>query len=244
MMNRQLAKSIDLVKANWPMDARRAPSNIGQMKTTNFRMMMLDGLKRTGLSLAELSRRSGVSYDALNKVKIRDNASTSAENAAAVARVLGVDWDSAEVITSVATSEDAASDLVPVYDVAASAGHGLINDYEPIAFSMAFPPDYLRFITKSDPRNLQIISVKGDSMQPTLHDDDLVMLDRSKTSLNYDGLFVLLYGDALHVKRVSRSSTPGRILVISDNRSIYPPQEHAANDVTVIGKVIWYGRKV
>lgn len=207
-------------------------------------MMMLEGLKRTGLSLAELSRRSGVSYDALNKVKIRDNASTSAENAAAVARALGVDWDETEVIASVATERDVEADLVPVYDVAASAGHGAVVDYEAIAFKLAFPPDYLRHITSSNPINLQIISVKGDSMHPTLHHDDLVMLDISKTSLNYDGLFVLRYGEALLVKRVSRAAAPGRILIISDNRSIYPPQEYEASEVSVIGKVIWYGRKV
>ena len=229
------------------MDGWKMRGNTDPMEKTNFRTMMLDGLKRTGISLAELSRRSGVSYDALNKVKIREGASTSAENAAAVARALGVDWDEAATdlpIVHAVWPAGQGNELVPVYDVAASAGHGSVVDYEAIAYSMAFPPDYLRYLTKTDPKHLQIISVKGDSMHPTLHDDDLVMLDRSKTSLNYDGLFVLLYGDALHVKRVSRSSTPGRILVISDNRSIYPQQEYAASDVAVIGKVVWYGRKV
>lgn len=205
---------------------------------------MLDGLKRTGWSLAELSRKSGVSYDALNKVKRRETASTSAENAAAVAQALGVEWVDVGMPLTPPDDEDQPSDLVPVYDIQASAGHGAVADYEAIAYSLAFPPDYLRHITKSDPRNLQIISVKGDSMHPTLNDGDLVMLDRSKTSLNYDGLFVLRYGDALHVKRASRASSLGRVLIVSDNRSIYPPQEYAAEDVTVIGKVIWYGRKV
>jgi len=133
--------------------------------------------------------------------------------------------------------------MIPVYDVAASAGNGSIVEYEPIADQLAFPRDYLKKLTKSDPRNLAIISVKGDSMEPTLKDDDIVLLDASKTSLHFDGLFVLRFGDALHVKRVTRSAKYGFITILSDNQT-YPPQEHAADDVAVIGKVLWYGRKV
>ncbi len=134
--------------------------------------------------------------------------------------------------------------LIPVYDVAASAGHGAVVDYESIAYSLAFPPDYLQRLTKADPRHLSIISVKGDSMEPTLKDDDIVMLDASKTSLSFDGLFVLRYEEALHVKRIGRASNPENVTILSDNRGLYPPTELARQKVTVIGKVIWYGRKV
>lgn len=136
------------------------------------------------------------------------------------------------------------SEMIPLYDVAASAGNGAIVEYEPIIDQLAFPRDYLRKITRSNPRNLAIISVKGDSMEPTLRDDDVVMLDTTKTNLDYDGMFVIRFGEALLVKRVMRSTRPGYITVISDNRSIYPPQEHIADQVSVIGKVLWYGRRV
>lgn len=134
--------------------------------------------------------------------------------------------------------------LIPVYDVAASAGDGaIVEGYEPIAASLALPPDYLRRITKARVEDLSIISVKGDSMLPTLKDDDIVMLDRTKTSTAYDGLFVLRFRDALHVKRLSRGSSPDTVLIISDNPK-YKDQEYPADQVTVIGKVIWVGGKV
>ncbi len=136
------------------------------------------------------------------------------------------------------------SALIPVYDVAASAGYGALVDTETIAYSMAFPPNYLHHVTSSNPRHLAIISVKGDSMSPTLKHDDIVMLDSSKTSLDYDGLFVLRYGEALHVKRVGRSGRRGHIMVMSDNRSEYPVVEYALEDVQAIGKVVWFGKKV
>ncbi|MBP1806484.1 S24 family peptidase [Rubellimicrobium aerolatum] len=134
--------------------------------------------------------------------------------------------------------------LIPLYDVAASAGPGTyVDSYEPIATSLALPEDYLRRITRARRDDLAIISVKGDSMWPTLKDDDIVLLDLSKRSTAFDGLFVLRFRDALHVKRLGRGSRPDLVAIISDNKD-YPTQEYPADDVQVVGKVLWVGGKV
>lgn len=135
------------------------------------------------------------------------------------------------------------SALVPVFDVSASAGYGSVNEYEPQTHSLAFPPDYLKKLTSGSPQNLAIISVKGDSMEPTLLDDDIVLLDTSKKHLGYDGLFVLLMDDVLHVKRIGRSSKAGHVSIISDN-SNFPPFDREIESIEPVGKVLWYGRKV
>jgi transcriptional regulator with XRE-family HTH domain len=135
--------------------------------------------------------------------------------------------------------------LVAVYDVSASAGFGSLPGTEELsAYSLAFPPNYLRKLTRSNPENLSIISVKGDSMEPTLHDDDIVMLDFSKRDLNFDGLFVLRFGETLHVKRVARSAKREHVKIISDNREVYPPEDMHLRDVEVVGKVLWKAGKV
>lgn len=133
--------------------------------------------------------------------------------------------------------------LIPVYDVQASAGFGSVVETEEQVHSLAFPPAYLKRLTNSSPSNLAIISVKGDSMEQTLLDDDIVLMDRSKTHLGYDGLFVLNFNDTLHVKRVARSAKPGHVRIISDNH-LYPPEDYPVDEVNVVGKVLWYGRKV
>lgn len=200
---------------------------------------MLSALEISGLSVAELSRRSGVSYDAINKIKRREGASTSAENAAAIARALGFEWDTEERAPS------PNSLLVPVYEIQAAAGDGRYVVSEFKSGSLAFPKNYLRDLTRADPGDLAIISVKGDSMLPTLADDDLVMVDRSKRDLSYDGLFVIRdNGNALLVKRIGRAGKPGHVTIISDNRSLYDPVEKALSDIFVVGKVIWSGCKV
>jgi phage repressor protein C with HTH and peptisase S24 domain len=65
----------------------------------------------------------------------------------------------------------------------------------------------------------------------------------SKTSLGYEGLFVIRIADVLHVKRLSHSR-PGHVLVISDNKAKYPEREYSTDDIEVVGKVLWSGGKV
>lgn len=134
-------------------------------------------------------------------------------------------------------------DMVDVYNVEASAGYGSLVESEMVVDRLSFPPGYLRQITSSHPKNLAIIGVKGKSMEPTLSGDDIVMVDLSKTDLSYDGLFVVRDGgDSLLVKRISRGSRRGTVVLVSDNPQ-YPNQERAFEEIEVVGKVIWKGVK-
>ena len=134
--------------------------------------------------------------------------------------------------------------LIPVYDVEASAGPGLVApETEAVAYRLELPADYIASLTDSHPRHLQVISVKGVSMLPTLKPGDLVMIDRAKTSLTYDGLFVLDIDGAILVKRIGRSPRPGFVTVISDNDREQPSFERAMKHIKVLGKVIWAGVK-
>ena len=135
------------------------------------------------------------------------------------------------------------SKLIPVLDVQASAGYGALVDYEVQTHSLAFPPDYLKKLTAGSPADLVIISTKGDSMEPTLLDDDIVLVDTSKTHMGFEGMFVLRHNDTLLVKRAGMAAKPGHVMLISDNKA-YPAVEAALADLTVVGKVLWYGRKV
>lgn len=132
---------------------------------------------------------------------------------------------------------------MPVYDVAASAGNGTHVEGEEVICNMAFDRGFLRRMTDAPPRDLAIIRVKGHSMEPTLLDDDHVLIDRTKTNLSFDGLFVLRFDDALHVKRIGRSARKGHVMVISDHPA-YPDLDMPKEDLDVIGRVLWVGRKV
>lgn len=206
-------------------------------------MWIRDQLEEKGISQAELGGAIGLTSVQVNKI-LTGYRRLYADEAEKIATFLGSRPPPKSHRGADGNLAENGSSLVPVYDVMASAGHGSYNGYEAIAYSLAFPPAYLQKLTRSNPKNLAIISVKGDSMNPTLMDDDVVMIDTSKKSTDFDGLFVFRFGEALHVKRVTRAAKPGRILALSDNRTLYDPIEYDAADVEVIGRVIWYGRKV
>ena len=58
-----------------------------------FRDRVIAALKQNGWSKAELSRRSGVPYHGIDKFLKRDGATTSSENAVAIANCLGIKVD-------------------------------------------------------------------------------------------------------------------------------------------------------
>ncbi|ETD89820.1 S24 family peptidase [Rhodobacter capsulatus] len=214
----------------------------------SFKTALDHALKATNRSLRSVATQSGVSYEQLKALMQGKAQKTNFDDGVKVVSAFGV---SVEQFLGGGISSDPAADVEPepagtmidVFDVAASAGHGAVVDGETVIERLSFPLDYLSRFTRTHPRHLKIIAVKGDSMEPTLKDDDVVMLDTTKTSLDYDGLFVLRWGDALHVKRVGRAAN-GSVRIISDNKDIYPPIEMPRAEITVVGKVIWMGKKV
>ena len=133
--------------------------------------------------------------------------------------------------------------LVPIYDVSAAAGAGIVvGDYEAIAANLAFPSNYLKHITKTHPSNLAIISVTGGSMLPTLAHDDVVMVDTTKKNTGYDGIFVVRVDGLLKVKRVRKSQSPGYVTLHSDNPT-HPDEDVRIEDFEVVGRVVWMGTK-
>jgi lambda repressor-like predicted transcriptional regulator len=69
------------------------PSYYLAMAGIAFRDRVLAEIGERGINKAELSRMSGVPYHALDKFLKRSNATTSAENATAIANALGIKID-------------------------------------------------------------------------------------------------------------------------------------------------------
>lgn len=139
--------------------------------------------------------------------------------------------------------------FVPLHDVAVSAGHGASAvEAGHSAENLGFPSGWLRR-QFGDPKRLRIVHVRGDSMSPTLGDEDLVMIDIDRRA-PVDGIFVLRLDDQLMVKRVHFPSAR-RILVTSDNRDyerwdrMFDLESDANRDsLQLIGRVVWMGRSL
>ncbi|MEH6756908.1 MAG: S24 family peptidase [Parasphingorhabdus sp.] len=140
---------------------------------------------------------------------------------------------------------DAPFDMVRIkqLDLGASAGPGSLADNETPENSMAFGAKWLKQLG-TDPAKLSLISVDGDSMDPTLCDGDDIMVDHSAAERPLrDGIHVLRMDDVLLVKRLALLPT-GKLSIRSDN-SRYPNWDDVApQDVNIIGRVVWTGRRL
>lgn len=136
--------------------------------------------------------------------------------------------------------------MVPRLNVGASAGPGSLAEDDRASALFAFDPRWLRTLSPR-PQQLAIIRVEGDSMMPTLSDGDDIMVDPGDAAERLrEGIYVLRRDGVLLVKRiacpVARAS--GSVSIISDNPA-YPPEDNVAVvGLTIVGRVIWSGRRI
>ena len=122
-----------------------------------------------------------------------------------------------------------------VRDVRAAAGPGEetfdeAEEFE-IAFNRSILPDWVDF------NGLICIRTTGDSMEPTLYENDLLLVDHSQIEPVADQIFVVRAEDGMVVKRLKQAGRGWRL--ISDN-SAYPPRKVGKED-WIIGRVAWSG---
>ena len=134
---------------------------------------------------------------------------------------------------------------IPILDVDASAGYGALAASEDRQTRIAFDEKWLRKLTPSKGPSLSIIRVMGDSMEPTLSDGDDVLVDASDhASRLRDGIYVVRSDDTLVVKRIALSPGGKSISIASDNPSYPSWNDVERGSVHVVGRVIWFGRKL
>ncbi|MES2288386.1 MAG: S24 family peptidase [Pseudomonadota bacterium] len=132
---------------------------------------------------------------------------------------------------------------IPRLAVGASAGAGALDPDERGAGAFGFDPAYIRTLG-SDPAMLSAIKVAGDSMDPTLGDGDDILVDRADAADRLrDGIYVLRFDDALNVKRIAMNPAGG-VTVASDNPAYPTWADCDLSRMTIIGRVVWVGRRV
>jgi|GEM_PF-404525 bacteriophage CI repressor helix-turn-helix domain len=102
-------------------------------------------------------------------------------------------------------------------DVIASLGNGYVNN------ETAEVVDYVH-VDKAWAREklggnlsrIQVITARGDSMQGTIEDGDVLFVDTSVRWFEGEGVYLLSFADGLKAKRL-QASVGGGLLVISDN---------------------------
>ena len=129
---------------------------------------------------------------------------------------------------------------VPRLAIGASAGPGALPDAEDPFDAFKFSRRWLEE-QGLEGAKLSAIQVEGDSMEPLLNDGDEILIDRSQRPFR-DGVHVVRLGDTLMVKRVA-SAGAGRFALLSQNLA-YPPVNVEAEELEIIGRVVWKGGRI
>ncbi len=132
---------------------------------------------------------------------------------------------------------------VPEHDVRASAGPGTIVTDETEVAEWSLPRDYVRRTLSLRGNALAFIEVVGDSMEPTLHTGDKILVDLGDKNIAMPGVFALYDGDATVVKRVEKVPGTPEIQLISDN-PLHSNYRVPADTVHIAGRVVWFGRRL
>ncbi|MEC4725658.1 S24 family peptidase [Shewanella sp. D64] len=129
---------------------------------------------------------------------------------------------------------------VPEYDLRASAGHGCFVIAENPIAEFSFSQDWLvkQGLSKA---NLCVVSVCGDSMEPTLIDEDLMLVKLiDDPSQGRDGICVIRIDDEIMVKRIQFDFIQNGYHVSSDNtayKSFFVGSDFDSR-FTVVGRLV------
>lgn len=211
-------------------------------------------LKKLDISQSELARRVGVKQPTINALIRGGNTGSkhlhriAAELQTSPAYLAGETDDDAP--TGVAPSaiealkEQLDLAIVPELEIGYSMGGGatIFEQYEQKGV-VPFQRAWLRSMMRGAISDLFVARGEGDSMQPTILDGDIVLIDTAQKDIRQqDRIWAVAYGDLGMIKRVRRLPG-GSYALLSDNPAV-PPVECVDEEMHVVGRVIWIGRRI
>lgn len=226
------------VALGWP----RTDPKISQIKNANKRPGRGDATYQMGDAMArELEEKLGLERGWMDNQQLHSYASSD-EGRTAVGR---------SVSESVPTYGRRSTDMapvglvrIPVLELSASAGPGREPaDYAAVLDHIDLAEQWARKRLGDGISRIRALPVKGDSMSPTINDGDLAFVDTSCTHFEGEGVYVLVFNDALLIKRLAADFATQRILILSDNER-HKPAVASEDEINICGRVrLWMSFK-
>jgi phage repressor protein C with HTH and peptisase S24 domain len=133
--------------------------------------------------------------------------------------------------------------MVPRLEVHLSAGGGAGSSQVEIQFDEAQPQAFRAEWVRSQhlkPKKLAAMTARGDSMEPTIHDGDSLLVDTGQVDVADGKVYALWYEGGERVKRLYRMPGGG-LRIRSDNANDFPEimlgPEYGGH-VRIIGRVV------
>ncbi len=126
---------------------------------------------------------------------------------------------------------------IAVLDAAPSAGPGGEPvDYPAVLGHIDVAEAWAKKRLTNSLEHVRALPVAGDSMSPTINEGDLVFVDTSHKRFEAEGIYVIVYNNALLIKRLSADLATQRIRVQSDNAA-HSTQQVSEDALSICGRV-------
>lgn len=149
----------------------------------------------------------------------------------------------AQAMAAMAPADDDIA-YIPLLDVVASAGPGIENPFPAAIDHLPFPRRWLVELGVPE-KFARLLELGGDSMEPTIRDGSICLLDTRFQVPRIEGVYSLIDGKDVRIKRIGRG-WEGKIVLISDNER-YESETLAAPEaeaLRIAGKIVWAGGKI
>ena len=216
---------------------REAAAQAAGVSSVMLRRYIRGGSKATFEVIANLARAAEVSLDwiATGEGEVRRGSSGSAPPRGM----------SNEQPSDAQGSPENSSEFVfiPRYSV-----KGGVNNRSGVGMStaaIAFRHRWIEHYLNADPRQLRVLSVRGEPMETVDEDRDFILINLASRSVS-GGMYALSIDGELVVRHTQR--LPGGILEVRGAGDTYPSFTVSLSDMpdgfSVIGRVVWIGRQV
>lgn len=186
----------------------------------------------TGLEFKEIREKLGMTQDELSKA-IGVNIRQISRIETGIADVRDYQEKLIVALLNDKGKENTSDSVkIPIYDVSASAGEGVINDERVIEHIWVSKIMLKTFFHLSNTQNLSIITAKGDSMEPTIPQGSQILVQQREVMEGE--ICVCRIDDELYVKRLQKLP---RFVLLSDNPR-YEPIPLDCRDFEIIGAVV------
>ena len=205
---------------------------------------ILRGLKKPDKTQAGIARALSLNPSQISRL-LKGKRQLKAAEVPKIERYLGEEAPKELRQLSTLSEPLAAQIRLTEFGVNVAAGGGaIIETEEPIAH-WELPARWLRPLTQAPERDLHVITVEGNSMEPDLYAGDKVIVDATRRSPTPPGIFVLNDGIGLIIKQLEHipKTDPPRVEIKSVNKD-YRADEATAEEINIVGRVIGIIRSI
>lgn len=139
------------------------------------------------------------------------------------------------------TDTSTSFDTIPLAETRLNAGGGNVVFSENLKEAYSFRKEWISRVATAK-KNLILMFVEGDSMDPAINDGDIVMIDRGRQHIFTGKIYAIGVSDTIMIKRLELLPD-SKVKIISDNRT-YDPYIIEGKELRIIGQVIWFAREL